>query len=127
VAITPDSKYIASLSADYPQVLAIWEWTTDADTPVCTAELDPRFGPQLNIRFNGDDTSQLVTNSNFQAVFYEWSHEKGFTYFAPVLNDASFNKPVGSLTQSVFQTKSNRALTGTSLGNLVVWKTTDDG
>ena len=126
VAITPDSKYIASLSADYPQVLAIWEWTTDSDTPVCTAELDPRFGPQLNVRFNLENTFQLVTNSSFQTIFYEWSHAKGFVYFAPVLNDASFNKPVGNLTQSVFQSRSDRALTGTSLGNLVVWKTASD-
>ncbi len=32
---------------------------------------------------------------------------------------------MGRLTQSIFQTHSNRALTGTSLGNLVVWQTVD--
>lgn len=32
---------------------------------------------------------------------------------------------MGRLTQSVFQNHSNRALTGTSLGNLVVWQTVD--
>ena len=37
----------------------------------------------------------------------------------------TFNKPVGKLTQSVFQSVNNRALTGTSLGNLVVWQTTN--
>ena len=30
------------------------------------------------------------------------------------------------MTQSLFQTQSNRALTGTSLGNLVVWRTLDN-
>ena len=87
VAITPDSKYLASLSADYPQVLAIWEWTTDSDKPLCTAELEPRFGPQINIRFNLENTFQIVTNSHHQAVFYEWSHDNGFVYFAPQLDD----------------------------------------
>ena len=32
---------------------------------------------------------------------------------------------MGRLTQSIFQIQSNRALTGTSLGNLVVWETVD--
>jgi hypothetical protein len=32
---------------------------------------------------------------------------------------------VGKLTQSIFQMKTNRALTGTSLGNLIVWDKVD--
>lgn len=87
LAITPDSKYIASLSAHYPQVLAIWEWTTESETPLCTAELKPEYGPQINIRFNLENTFQLVTNSYSQTIFYEWSLDKEFVYFAPVLND----------------------------------------
>lgn len=87
VAITPDSKYIASLSAQSPQVLAIWEWTTDSETPVCTAELEEKFGLQNHIRFNLEDTNQLVTNSSFQTIFYEWSYDNGFVYHAPILND----------------------------------------
>jgi WD40 repeat protein len=125
VAITPDSKYVASLSAEYPQVLSIWEWTTDSEVPICTAELDPKYGPQSTVRFNAEDTSQLVTNSNAQVLFYEWSYDKGFVYFAPELNDETFAKPVGKLTQSLFQSRPNRALTATSLGNLVVWDKVD--
>lgn len=91
VAITPDSKYIASLSAQHPQVLAVWEWTTDSETPICTAELKPEFGPQINIRFNLENIFQIVTNSYSQTIFYEWSFENGFVYFAPVLNDTVRN------------------------------------
>ncbi len=91
LAITPDSKYIASLSAQYPQVLAIWEWTTDSEVPICTAELDARFGPQSNIRFNLENIHQIVTNSHFQTIFYEWHHDTGFVYFSPTLNDSVNN------------------------------------
>lgn len=42
-------------------------------------------------------------------------------YFAPPLTDQDFNKPVGRYSQSIFQRNSSRALTGTSIGNLVVW------
>lgn len=87
MAITPDSKYIASLSAQDPQVLAIWEWTSDSETPICTAQLDPDYGRQANIRFNLENTFELVTNSNNQVIFYEWNEKNGFVVFAPLLND----------------------------------------
>ena len=37
----------------------------------------------------------------------------------------TFAKPVGRLTESLFQTRPNRALTATTLGNLVVWDKVD--
>lgn len=85
--MTPDSKYLASISAQYPQVLALWEWTTDSESPVCTAELNQEYGPQSNIRFNPENTFQIVTNSFSQTIFYEWNFDQGFVYFAPLLND----------------------------------------
>ena len=42
-------------------------------------------------------------------------------YFAPPLTDDDFNKPVGRYSQSIYQFNSSRALTATSIGNLVVW------
>ena len=44
-------------------------------------------------------------------------------YFAPPLSDDDFNKPVGKYSQSIFLGNTTRALTATSIGNLVVWDT----
>ena len=41
----------------------------------------------------------------------------------PPLSDEDFNKPVGRFSQSIFQAGTTRALTATSIGNLVVWDT----
>jgi cilia- and flagella-associated protein 251 len=87
VVMTNDSKYVASIGANYPQVLAIWEWTTDSDLPICTAQLEPKYGPQTNIRFNLDNYFYIVTNSPTQTVFYEWSFDNGFVYYAPIINE----------------------------------------
>ena len=87
MAITPDSKFIASLSAHHPQVLAIWEWTTDSDKPVCTIQLEQTFGLQSNIRFNTESIYQLVTNSSTQTIFYEWDFDAGFKFYDPIIND----------------------------------------
>ncbi|XP_064647461.1 cilia- and flagella-associated protein 251-like [Lineus longissimus] len=120
IAITPNAKYLATLSAGATQVLAIWDWTTGDDNPVCTAQLKPSYGVQNYILFNPEDTTQLVTNSDSQVIFYSWKNEK-MQYFAPPLSDRDFNKPVGKYSQTIYQRNSSRALTATSIGNLVVW------
>ena len=85
--MTHDSKFIATLSADFPQVLAVWEWTTDSETPVCTAELNRNHGLQYFVRFNPENPHQIVSNSPHQTLFYEWDAAKGIVYYAPHLDD----------------------------------------
>ena len=126
ISMSPDSKFIASISMQQPQVLAICEWTTDSETPICSVEIDESYGLQSYIKFNIEKTTQIVTNSAHQALFFEWNEQNGFQFFAPILNDETFNRPVGKLTQSIFQVQKGRALTGTSLGNLVVWQPLDE-
>lgn len=126
IAISNDSKFIATLSAEFPQVLAVWEWTTDSDSPVCTAELSPSNGLQTFIRFNSDNNFQIISNSATQTIFYQWDFKNGFEYFTPELNESTFNKPVGKCTQSIFQLNQKNALTATTLGNLVVWETIEN-
>ena len=72
IAITPNAKYLATLSAGETQTLAIWDWTTGDDHPVCTAKLKPSYGVQNYILFNPEDNTQLVTNSDSQIIFYSW-------------------------------------------------------
>ncbi|CAH1800946.1 unnamed protein product [Owenia fusiformis] len=120
IAMTPNAKYIATISAAETQTVAIWDWTSEEDTPVCTAQLHTNYGVQNYIHFNPEDVTQVVTNSDCQVIFYSW---KGgvIQYFAPPLTDDDFNKPVGKFSQSIFQSGSTRALTATAYGNLVVW------
>lgn len=87
VAITSDSKFIATLSASQPQVLAIWEWTTDSEVPVCTVELERSDDLQSNLKFNSENIFQLVSNSGNQIIFYEWSFEEGLKYYDPEINE----------------------------------------
>ena len=48
--------------------------------------------------------------------------KKSVKYFAPTLTDEDFNKQVGRYSESIFVPGTNRALTATSVGNLVVWQ-----
>ncbi|KAK7499056.1 hypothetical protein BaRGS_00009603 [Batillaria attramentaria] len=120
VALTPDARYLATLSAAPVQTLAIWDWTIDGDMPICSADLHPSYGVQAYIQFNPEDIHHLVTNSETQVLFFHWQ-ERTMEYFAPPLTDDDFNKPVGRYSQSIYQSKSSRVLSATSIGNLVVW------
>merc|ERR1712012_628861 len=94
VALTPDSRYLATLSALPTQTLAIWDWTLNGDVPICSADLKPEYGLQNFIYFDPTDIYHVVTNSETQVLFYHWD-ERSMQYFAPPLTDSDFNKPVG--------------------------------
>lgn len=44
--------------------------------------------------------------------------------YAPPLTEQDFNRQVGTFSQSIFCSNSYRALTATSVGNVVVWDNT---
>ncbi|PIK40727.1 putative WD repeat-containing protein 66-like [Apostichopus japonicus] len=119
MAMTPDAKYIVSLSAAQRQILCIWDWTVDGDSPTTYAELPARHDLQTYIIFNPDDSSQIVSNSASQVIFYEWKGD-AIKFVAPELTDQDFNRMVGHYSQSIFCSDSTRALTGTSVGNIVL-------
>ncbi|XP_032233978.2 cilia- and flagella-associated protein 251 [Nematostella vectensis] len=121
IAMSPDAKYIATISNTLPQTVLVWDWTVDGDTPMCSTTLDGDYGMQTFITFNADDTSQLVSNSTSQVVFYSLV-EGSLEFVAPPLTDKDFNRSVGQYSQSVFQDNCTRALTATSCGNIVVWE-----
>ncbi|PVD31166.1 hypothetical protein C0Q70_06577 [Pomacea canaliculata] len=93
LALTPDARYLATLST----------------------------GPIQNyVTFNAENIHHVVSNSETQIIFYHWE-ERFIEYFVPPLTDEDFNRPVGRYSQSVYMSNSSRALTATSIGNLVVW------
>ncbi|XP_025089746.1 cilia- and flagella-associated protein 251-like isoform X2 [Pomacea canaliculata] len=120
LALTPDARYLATLSTGPIQYLKIWDWTIDGEIPLCCAKLNPVYGFQNYVTFNAENIHHVVSNSETQIIFYHWE-ERFIEYFVPPLTDEDFNRPVGRYSQSVYMSNSSRALTATSIGNLVVW------
>ena len=54
------------------QTVSLWDWTTDGETPICSTELKESYGIQSYVHFNPEDTTQIVSNSESQVVFYSW-------------------------------------------------------
>lgn len=120
IAMSPDAKYVVSISAQKPQIVAVWDWTTSSADPVCSVQLEDSFGRQAQACFHPSDNMQFVSNSDSQVLFFYWGAGK-LVYHAPYLSDDVFNRVVGLYSQSVFKVDSKQALTGTSQGNIVVW------
>ncbi|CAL8344525.1 unnamed protein product [Lota lota] len=120
LAFSKDAKYLATLGGGELQCVRIWDWTNEPDIPLWVAELNPEHGFQSYIIFNPGDSTELLSNSDSQVLFYKTT-EGNLEYIAPDLNDKSFNKSVGSLHQSLFHWRGQQALTATSAGNLVLW------
>lgn len=78
MALTPDARYLVTISAGSPQVLCIWDWTVEGDHSLCSATLDPAYGVQNFVLFNPDDTTQIVSNSENQVIFYAWVRGSAF-------------------------------------------------
>ncbi|KAM3867488.1 cilia- and flagella-associated protein 251 [Diretmus argenteus] len=120
LALSKDSKHLVTLGAEEVQRVCIWDWTNDTEKPLCCTELSPKYGFQNYIIFNPNDSTQLLSNSGSQVLFYKRT-QRSVEYFAPELHYKYFKKPVGSFSQSVFHLKELQALTATAAGNIVLW------
>ncbi|CAF4588755.1 unnamed protein product, partial [Rotaria sp. Silwood1] len=130
VAFSSDAKYLATLSQQAPQIMSIWDWTAESDKPICALELKSEYSNQHYVQFNPRQSTQLVSNSTTQVIFYEWSHENGLNYYDPELTERTFNtsrEKLGYLTQSVFLLHPTRVITGTTTGKLVLWDCKTNG
>nr|XP_033813292.1 cilia- and flagella-associated protein 251 isoform X2 [Geotrypetes seraphini] len=122
MAMSQNAKYLATIGAGEIQRVCIWNWTLATEKPVCSVELSSGFGQQNYLIFNPRDHTQLISNSKTQVIFYLWK-QTSLEYIAPPLTYQTFNKTLGFFSQSIFAVSPSKALTGTSVGKLVVWET----
>ncbi|XP_056602043.1 cilia- and flagella-associated protein 251 isoform X5 [Triplophysa dalaica] len=119
LALSNDSKYLATVAGTAQQV-CIWDWTDESNSPKCRADISPKYGFQNQILFHPSDSTQLLSNSESQVLFYNWERDC-LEYSAPDISKKTFNVVLGSLSQSMFLCDGVQALTATSKGNIVIW------
>lgn len=80
--ISPDCKYIATLSAEPPKAIALWNWSDENNMMMLSQELPAICeDPQWHIRFNKWDPKELVTNGSRRVIFWQWEDDnQGFEY-----------------------------------------------
>ncbi|MCI4392496.1 hypothetical protein PGIGA_G00146660 [Pangasianodon gigas] len=118
VALSMDSKYLATVGAGTVQRVCIWDWTNETDGPECQVDISPKLGCQKQILFNPTDSCQLLSNSSSHVLFYSWDKET-MRYEAPEISK-TLRTPVGRFSQSIFHVGGMQAFSCTLAGNMVV-------
>ena len=52
VGVSHDSKYLVTLGIKMPQIVSIWDWTNERDTPLNTISLPLEYGIQVGLGYN---------------------------------------------------------------------------
>ena len=47
VAMSQDARYLATIGCQVPQVVSVWEWTSEREEPVHSVTLSPDHGIQV--------------------------------------------------------------------------------
>jgi len=133
IDVSSDGRFIATLSNSFPQEIAIWDWSAEAEE---TEELmivagdipnthDPEHPERLHhsIRFNPSNSFEFASNSSESVLFWQWDdseqtlkyedNEKEMKFF--------FRQKMEPLTQTVFIPDTSQAVSGTKNGRIVVW------
>ncbi|XP_051278457.1 cilia- and flagella-associated protein 251 isoform X1 [Dicentrarchus labrax] len=151
MAFSSDTKHLATLGAEEAQCVCIWDWTNDIEKPLCCTQLNPKHGFQDYIIFNPNDSTQLLSSSERQVLFYtraadslqyispkfkkcfntsqqfSESATSGFdSMFTQTSPDNSVKVAGRSFSQSVFHWRNPQVLTATTKGSIVVWDVIED-
>ncbi|CAG5923463.1 unnamed protein product [Menidia menidia] len=81
MTFSSDGKYLATLGNEEDQCVCIWDWTSEAQEPFCSTQLEPGIGFQDYIIFKPNDSTQLLSGSKSHVLFYRRTKEC-LQYFA---------------------------------------------
>lgn len=121
VDFSPDASLLATVSKDFPQTFALWDWMNDSEMPVFIEPV-PAKDLQTHARFNPFDPHEIVTNGAKEVVFWSWE-DGGELHSStpPVSSKGQIQQQLGALTQTIFIHDSVRAISATDDGHVVVW------
>ncbi|KAM3177975.1 hypothetical protein ACTXT7_003466 [Hymenolepis weldensis] len=130
--LTPDARYLASLSAPLrndsgQQTLSIWNWTSgpyetendevsnessERPQPLCSVQIKAGdVGIQTQITFKEDSYFQIMSNSESHVIFYDWTLEGSITSHTPSFDAAIFRINYGMFVMSAFVPNTDMAIT----------------
>ncbi|XP_049619025.1 cilia- and flagella-associated protein 251 [Syngnathus scovelli] len=147
LGFSADAKQLVTLGKERTQCVCIWDWTNDCHDPLWLTELSPEYGYQNYIIFNPNNSTQLLSSSESQVLFYTTAQRS--LQYVPLkvikLGDAAtleLNASLfpcstpefseirklagGPLSPSVFHWRDLRILTPSRAGVIVIWELMQD-
>ena len=85
--LSDNDMYIATLGADLPQTISIWDWTDESkDGPIASLKMqNTDLMKTLHwIKFNPRDHHELAANGTRRVSFMKWTEADGtINYYSP--------------------------------------------
>uniref|UniRef100_A0A3Q2YR21 Cilia- and flagella-associated protein 251 n=1 Tax=Hippocampus comes TaxID=109280 RepID=A0A3Q2YR21_HIPCM len=121
IAFSGDAKQLVTLGNERAQCVCIWDWTNDCHEPLWLTELRPEYGYQNYVIYNPNNSTQLLSSSESQVLFYSTVSSGTFDLYCETHKLAG-----GPLSPSVFHWREFRILTPSRAGVIMVWDLTQD-
>ncbi|KAJ3038815.1 Cilia- and flagella-associated protein 251 [Rhizophlyctis rosea] len=117
---SPDTRWFFTLGNEPMQTLAIWDWTSESDVPTISVIVDGP--PQIWLKVNPRDSSELITNGKDNVNFFTWAEDSGIQQYPPILNAKDFKHTPTAFNTSIFiPTEEGQALSATADGDVILW------
>lgn len=85
--LSEGDEYIATLGADLPQTISIWDWTDESrDGPIASLKMQNTdlTNTMYWIKFNPMDPHELAVNCDDRVCFMKWSEaSQTISYYSP--------------------------------------------
>lgn len=118
-AISHHGRFLAATNWGFEQVLKFWLWTFGNEDPDGVVNLGADHGIVRHISFDPADDEKFAVTLEKRIVFCEWIPERK-TIETCAADVARLKNKLGLFKESLF-VDSHRAVTSTSLGQIVVW------
>jgi cilia- and flagella-associated protein 251 len=83
MAFSEDSKYLVTLGADYPQTIAVWDWSSESETPIATTTIEG--AKQVVVQVNSEDPTEIVSTGPQGVFFFTWDEKGNMVQHVPFL------------------------------------------
>ncbi|XP_043588882.1 cilia- and flagella-associated protein 251-like isoform X2 [Bombus pyrosoma] len=119
--ISPNAKYIVTVGNEFHQKVQFWLWTYGKDQPDAFTELIELSSNRIKeIAFNEDCSEEFGLTADYCVAFLKWEQDELKYYIPKILGNV---RRYGILNCSCYIPKTQRVLTATTNGYVLIWGT----
>ncbi|XP_017757686.1 PREDICTED: WD repeat-containing protein 66-like [Eufriesea mexicana] len=117
--ISPNAKYIVTVGNELHQKVQLWLWTYGKEKPNATVEITEFLSDRIKkIAFNDDISEEFILTADYNVAFFKWEEDELKYHIPKILGNI---RRYGIFTCSCYISRTQRVLTATTNGYVLVW------
>nr|XP_022914074.1 cilia- and flagella-associated protein 251-like [Onthophagus taurus] len=119
LTMSPNGKYIVSVTSDMPAIIKLWVWSSGSDQPVDTYLTDPAYGKPVGVVFNRTVQERFMVTFKRQIVFMKY-HLVNKSFIEPRIPEIRNKNRWGKITDSCYLLECHECFASTTEGYVLV-------